>query len=90
MEPHLIISSSKTHFTLAHRNTRLFITHAGLLSTQETIYHGVPMIAVPVFGDQDLNAALAMKAGIGVKIEIMDATEDTIAKAINEVLQNAT
>ena len=46
------------------------------------------MVAVPVFGDQDSNAALAMKAGIGVKMEIIDATEEIIAEAVNQVLQN--
>lgn len=35
-----------------HKNTKLFITHAGLLSTQESIYHGVPMLGVPIFADQ--------------------------------------
>jgi hypothetical protein len=29
---------------LGHKNIKLFITHGGLLSTQEAIYHGVPLI----------------------------------------------
>lgn len=39
---------------IAHRNTKLFITHAGLLSTQESVWHGVPMLGIPIFADQFL------------------------------------
>lgn len=37
---------------LAHNRTRLFISHAGGLSTQESTWHGVPMLALPVVVDQ--------------------------------------
>lgn len=39
---------------LGHAKTKLFITHAGLLSTQESVWHGVPMLGIPVFADQFL------------------------------------
>lgn len=37
---------------LAHPNTKLFMSHCGLLSTQESLWYGVPVLAFPVFADQ--------------------------------------
>lgn len=34
---------------LAHPNTKLFITHAGKGGITEAQYHGVPMVALPIF-----------------------------------------
>lgn len=37
---------------LAHPKLKLFITHAGSLSTQEALWYGKPCVALPVFLDQ--------------------------------------
>lgn len=37
---------------LADKRTKLFISHAGGLSTQEATWYGVPMLALPVMFDQ--------------------------------------
>ena len=73
----------------AHPNTRLFITHAGLLSTQESIYHGVPMIDIPIFADQDFNAHRATELGIAVTLEILEITEERLENAIYTVLNDS-
>lgn len=39
---------------LANPKVKLFISHCGLLSTQEAIWYGVPILGVPVFVDQFL------------------------------------
>ncbi|KAL1491838.1 hypothetical protein ABEB36_012373 [Hypothenemus hampei] len=75
---------------LAHPNIKLFITHGGLLSTTETIYHGVPILAIPVFGDQNANADRAVAGGYGLKLEYLssDFTEENLEKKLNELLHN--
>ena len=40
---------------LAHPNLRVFVTHGGLLSLQEAIYHKTPLVGVPLVNDQKPN-----------------------------------
>ena len=48
-------------FTLGHPNLRLFISHGGLLGTQEAIYHSVPLLGLPVVNDQLRNMVKLVK-----------------------------
>lgn len=73
---------------LAHPNVILFITHGGLLSTQEAIYHGVPMIGIPIFGDQLLNVKRAERKGFGLLLPFDNITETSVKWAITEILTN--
>jgi glucuronosyltransferase len=71
---------------LSHPNLKLFITHGGLLSTQEAIQYGVPLIGIPISFDQDMNMHSAESSGIGLKVEIIGLTEPTLESAITRVL----
>ncbi|CAH0555378.1 unnamed protein product [Brassicogethes aeneus] len=74
---------------LGHPNVKLFITHGGLLSTTETIYHGVPVLTIPIFGDQKMNANQMIQHGFGQSISYEDLNEENnIRTAINEMLTN--
>ncbi|XP_053674610.1 uncharacterized protein LOC128724914 [Anopheles nili] len=71
---------------LAHPNVKLFITHGGLLSCTESIYHGVPIVGIPIFGDQLLNMARAEQSGWGKGVTYTQLNEETFSKAVREVL----
>jgi len=73
---------------LAHPNIKIFITHGGLLSTIETIYHGKPLIGIPVFGDQETNVASAEIDGFGIGVPYKKLAEEVLTKALNEILIN--
>lgn len=72
----------------AHPNLRLFITHGGLLSKQEAVHRGVPMVGIPVYGDQALNMAKVVSAGLGVSLDFKNITTGSVLWAVQEVLEN--
>ena len=74
---------------LAHPNVKLFITHGGFLSTSETIYHGVPVLAIPIVGDQKLNAKTAVDNGFGLALSYDELTEEKFAQSVHEILTNS-
>ncbi|XP_065093027.1 UDP-glucosyltransferase 2-like [Ochlerotatus camptorhynchus] len=73
---------------LAHKNLKLFVTHGGLGSITESMYHGVPIVGMPMFGDQDTNVAQVVKEGWGASVSFDDITEQQLTGAIREVLEN--
>ncbi|XP_058804709.1 uncharacterized protein LOC131671920 [Phymastichus coffea] len=73
---------------LAHKNVRLFITHSGLMGSQEALYYGVPMVGVPLFGDQFRNAAAFVTKNMSIKLTLDDLKTDAFGKAMRAVLSN--
>ena len=55
---------------LAHPSVGCFVTHCGWNSTLEAVVCGVPMVAVPSWSDQPVNAWLVEEDwGVGVRAE---------------------
>ena len=65
----------------------LFITHCGMNSTTETIKYGVPIIGIPIQGDQPLVARrVCDELFAGVRLYLSNFKSDEIADAIDKVL----
>ncbi|CAB0003852.1 unnamed protein product [Nesidiocoris tenuis] len=73
---------------LAHKNTKLFITHGGLQGTMETVHYGVPIVGIPIFADQPKNVKFMVMKGCGVQIDKRNITSAALEWAINEVISN--
>ncbi|XP_063244123.1 UDP-glycosyltransferase UGT5-like isoform X2 [Bacillus rossius redtenbacheri] len=72
---------------LSHPNVKAFITHGGLMGTMEAAYFGVPMIVIPLFGDQYLNAQSYVQKGIAVQLDYGTIDKKTVSAALRAVLQ---
>uniref|UniRef100_A0A8C6UVU9 UDP-glucuronosyltransferase n=1 Tax=Neogobius melanostomus TaxID=47308 RepID=A0A8C6UVU9_9GOBI len=73
---------------LGHPITRLFVAHGGTNGIQEAIYHGVPVVGIPLFFDQYDNL-LRLKERGGAKILTLSTVdEDNFLNSVKEVLSD--
>ncbi|KAK0175125.1 hypothetical protein PV327_008904 [Microctonus hyperodae] len=75
---------------LKHPNVKLFITHGGLIGTQEAVVHGVPMIGFPIFGDQYTNIQTYVNKKIAIALNHREITGDILTDAVKTVLYDPT
>ena len=71
---------------LGHNKTRLFIAHAGINGLLESIYHGIPMICSPFFGDQFSNALMAQNSGFAEAITLATISSQELIDVIRKVI----
>lgn len=73
----------------AHPNCILFITQGGVLSVTEAAYYGVPIVGIPVFGDQFANIRRTVENGFAKRIHLSARMAEDIRNAIGEMLRNS-
>ncbi|XP_017145347.1 UDP-glucuronosyltransferase 2B31 [Drosophila miranda] len=70
---------------LAHPKVLAFVTHGGMLSTTESIYHGKPVIGLPIFSDQFFNMAHAEQTGYGIMLNFKSLNAADLKAAIERI-----
>ncbi|NXG07029.1 UD11 glucuronosyltransferase, partial [Sakesphorus luctuosus] len=73
---------------LAHPKTRAFITHGGSHGVYEGICNAVPMVLMPLFGDQMDNAKRVESRGAGLTLNILEMTSQDISTALQAVIND--
>lgn len=74
---------------LAHPNIKLFITHSGLLSTQEAIWNGVPILGFPLFADQFRNINYCVSLGVAKRLMVQYMHAVELVDSITDILTNS-
>ncbi|XP_039988558.1 UDP-glucuronosyltransferase 2C1-like isoform X2 [Xiphias gladius] len=74
---------------LGHPKTRVFVTHGGTNGVQEAIYHGVPIVGLPLFFDQPDNLSRIKAKGGAVIVDIAMLDRHIFADALRTVLYNS-
>ncbi|CAO2830255.1 unnamed protein product [Amaranthus hypochondriacus] len=76
---------------LSHASIGVFVSHCGWNSSLESITNGVPIIAWPLYAEQDMNATMLVKnLGIAVRWDVNPQKElvkrDEIANMVRRVM----
>ncbi|XP_056622111.1 UDP glucuronosyltransferase 5 family, polypeptide F1 [Triplophysa dalaica] len=73
---------------LGHPKTRLFVSHGGTNGIFEAIYHGVPIVGLPLVFDQDDNLAKMRSRGVAKVVDIAAIDKRSFKEALHEVLHD--
>ncbi|AHH97629.1 macrolide family glycosyltransferase [Kutzneria albida] len=63
----------------------VFVSHAGMGSTMESLHNGVPLVCVPQMAEQALNADRVQALGLGRVLGSTEVTAQELRKAVDEV-----
>ena len=68
---------------LGHPNLKVFVTHGGMGSMMEAIYHKAAIVGIPLTNDQRPNLLRAVRHGYARMLEWGTITADDLTSAIN-------
>ncbi|XP_036889533.1 UDP-glucuronosyltransferase 2B31-like, partial [Sturnira hondurensis] len=71
-----------------HPKTKAFLTHGGTNGIYEAIYHGIPMVGLPLFADQPDNIAHMKVKGAAVRLDINTMSSADFLNALKTVIND--
>ncbi|KAF5671686.1 UDP-glucosyl transferase family [Fusarium heterosporum] len=71
---------------LEHDSAVVFVTHCGASSVNEVIFHGVPKIAMGIFGDQMVTSLRVERSGVAVRLDKYKFEASDLTFAIQIIL----
>ncbi|MFG2942362.1 macrolide family glycosyltransferase [Streptomyces sp. NPDC048282] len=67
----------------------VFVTHAGIRSTMESLAAGVPLVAVPQSVELDFTARRIADLGLGVRVARLEASPEALREAVLTAAEDA-
>ncbi|KAK7795703.1 hypothetical protein U0070_006884, partial [Myodes glareolus] len=75
-------------FHKSHPKTKAFVTHGGANGIYEAIHFGIPMIGIPLFGEQHDNIAYIVAKGAAISLDFRTMTRSDLLSALEAVIDN--
>lgn len=72
---------------LGHPKTRAFVSHGGTNGMYEAIYHGVPVLGLPLLLDQFDNLLRMKVRGAARVVEAVSLTKENFLEALKDILE---
>jgi glucuronosyltransferase len=76
------------HPIAGHPKTKAFITHGGANGVYEAIHHGIPMVGIPLFGDQPDNIVRMKAKGAAVRLDFTTMSTTDLLNALETVIND--
>lgn len=73
---------------LGHNKTRMMFYQGGNNGLYEAVYHAVPLLVLPLLGDQPDIAQRVVEKGIGLKLDVTKITSNSVFESIKSILEN--
>ncbi|XP_064410286.1 UDP-glucuronosyltransferase 3A1-like isoform X2 [Latimeria chalumnae] len=73
---------------LGHPKCRLLVTHGGINSLMQAVYHSVPVLGIPLFGDQFDNLVRVETKQLGIALKIDELKAHTFANTMKKLMQD--
>ncbi|CAG0880684.1 unnamed protein product, partial [Darwinula stevensoni] len=73
---------------LGHPKTRVFISQCGGGSVMESLYNGVPIVGIPLFGDHFEMCSLLRRRGLGHTLNKANVDAHVLSKMIVNILKD--
>lgn len=70
------------------RRASVFVSHGGMNSVSESLYHGVPLVVVPQMGEQEIVARQVEELGAGLCLAKKEVTADRLRASAQRVLDD--
>ncbi|XP_049920845.1 UDP-glucuronosyltransferase 2A2-like [Epinephelus moara] len=71
---------------LGHPKTKVFVTHGGTNGIYEAIYHGVPVLGIPLIFDQFDNIVRLKSRGVAEFVEVTTLDVESLTSALKNIL----
>lgn len=68
---------------------RLFISHGGVMGTIEAVHNAVPMLGIPLSGDQPSNVMMCVRRGIARMLPFPEITKNSLLENIREIINDS-
>ncbi len=75
-------------YIVGHPKVKAFITHGGSHGIYEGLCNGVPMVMLPLFGDQGDNVQRLVSRGVAESLSIYDLTAEKLLVALRKVIND--
>ncbi|XP_074536624.1 UDP-glucuronosyltransferase 2B20-like [Halichoeres trimaculatus] len=73
---------------LGHPKTKLFITHGGTNGLYEAIYHGVPVLGMPLIFDQTDNMVRMIARGAAEMVDVTTMDVESLTSSLKNILDS--